>query len=131
VNTLHYTQHFTGGSVTQVDGELAGSFYDLRVGRGVGLWWNTYVEVFGGVTFAYDKLEFSHATPSGPALGEGSRSLETWKTNLGFAAERSLSPDLGLRLTVTYTGAGKTDDADQNVRAGVGLTYRLPAKFNF
>jgi len=131
-NTLHYTQHFTGsGSVGQIDGDLDGSFYDLRVGRRVGLWWNTYAEVFGGVTFAYDKLEFRPAASSGTFLGESSRSLETWKSHIGLAAERPLSSDLGLRLSVTYTGAGKTGDADQNVRAGVGLTYKLPVKFDF
>jgi hypothetical protein len=131
-NTLHYTQHFTGsGSVGQIDGDLDGSFYDLRVGRRVGLWWNTYAEVFGGVTFAYDKLEFRPAASSGTFLGETSRSLETWKSHIGLAAERPLSSDVGLRLSVTYTGTGKTGDADQNVRAGVGLTYKLPVKFDF
>jgi hypothetical protein len=131
-NRLHYTQFFTSESpFSRIEGDLDGSFYDFQVGRGVDLRWNTYVEVFGGVTFAYDKLEFTAVSPSGIRLPEESRSLDTWKTNVGVAVEHAISPDFNWRLGMSYTGAGKTDDADANVRLSAGVTYKLPVKFGF
>jgi hypothetical protein len=132
VNRLHYTQFFTTDSpFSRIEGDLDGSFYDFQVGRGVDLRWNTYVEVFGGVTFAYDKLEFTAVSPSGIRLPEESRSLDTWKSNVGVAVEHAISPDFNWRLGMTYTGAGKTDDADANLRLSAGVTYKLPVKFGF
>jgi len=32
---------------------------------------------------------------------------------------------------MSYTGAGKTDDADANLRLSAGVTYKLPVKFGF
>jgi hypothetical protein len=132
VNTLHYTQHYMPGSpFSRIDGDLNGSFYDMRLGRDVGPFWNTYVEVYGGVTFAYDKLEFRPVTPLGASLGQNTRTLDTWKTNFGLAIDRPLSSDFGLRLNATYTSAGKSNDADLNLRFGAGLTYKLPGNFGF
>jgi hypothetical protein len=132
VNRLHFTQQYTRGSLySHIDGDLHGSFYDFRVERRVELRWNTYVEVFGGLTFAYDKLELTPVTPTGIPVSEILRDLETWKTNVGVAIERPLSRDFGWRAGFTYTGAGKSGDADANLRLGAGITYKLPVRLDF
>jgi hypothetical protein len=133
VNTLHYREKIItpGSPFSRVDGDLNGTFYDLSVGRRFGWVWNTYVEVDGGFTFAYDLLELEPITPLGVSLEQSHRTLETWKSNLGVAIERPLSRDLNWRLNMTYTGAGTSNDADLNLRFGAGLTYRLPIHAGF
>jgi hypothetical protein len=133
VNTLHYTQLFAapGSPFSRVDGDLTGTFYDLSVGHRFRFVWKTHVEVNGGVTYAYDYLGLDPVTSLGVSVEPSHRTLETWKTNLGLAVERPLSPDLNWRLNMTYTGAGTSNDADLNLRVGAGVTYRLPLHFGF
>lgn len=133
VNTLHYTEQVItpGSPLSRVDGDLTGTFYDVRVGHRFQLAWKTYVEVDGGVTFAYDYLGLEPANPLGAGFEPSHRTLETWKTNLGLAVERPLSSDLNWRVNMTYTGAGTSNDADLNLRLGAGLTYRLPIHAGF
>ncbi len=133
VNTLRYHEQIVtpGSPFSRVDGDLEGTFYDLSVGRRFEFGWKTYVEVIGGVTFAYDYLGLDPITPLGVSLEPSHRTLETWKTNLGLAVERPLTNDLNWRVNMTYTGAGTSNDADLNFRLGAGLTYRLPIHAGF
>ncbi len=129
-NRLHFTQYVTLGSpFSRVDGDLDGTFSDLSVGRRFRFAWKTYIEVEGGVTYAYDYLGLDPITPLGVSLEQSHRSLQTWKTNFGLAIERPLSPDLNWRVNTTYTGAGTPIDADENIRVAAGLSYRLPFHF--
>jgi hypothetical protein len=124
--TLRFRQHYSMLSpYSELGGDLKGSFYDFGIGHRFGhSYWKNYVEVIGGVTWAWDELTYDDVQMSNgmPSVLD-SRTLKTWKSNLGLAIDRPVGSGFDLRLGAQYTTGWKSGDADEHFRLSVGLRY--------
>jgi len=127
-SVLRYSQVLTslgGSGRAQVDGELFGSLYDFSLGREIEIWSNTYVEWLGGYTVAYDMLELTSKSSTGPSATED-RSLVTGKLNLGVNLRHAFPHGFDIEAGMGVHASGRSgEDADYQRAVRVGLRYNF------